>query len=85
MTGCDHPRRDVEITPSNSMYGGAEAYCSACGEQWHMTQAEFADYGKSREAPSKPVMLCSCGKVLETPAAYAAHCAEAPEHFAKSA
>jgi hypothetical protein len=36
------------------------------------------------EATAKPVMLCTCGKVLENPVAYAAHCAEAPSHFTKS-
>lgn len=30
---------------------------------------------------SRRVMLCTCGFVLETPAKYAAHCAEYPEHF----
>lgn len=34
--------------------------------------------------PSKPVILCSCGKVLENPAMYAAHCAESPTHFTQS-
>lgn len=30
---------------------------------------------------ANPVMLCKCGKVLETPAIYAAHCAAFPDHF----
>ena len=33
---------------------------------------------------AKRVMLCRCGKVLESPADYAAHCAEAPDHFTKT-
>lgn len=37
------------------------------------------------EELSKPVLLCSCGKVLESPAKYAAHCAEFPSHFTQSA
>lgn len=39
-TGCDHPDQDLTVTPHNSMYDGAEAYCAACGGQWHMTQQE---------------------------------------------
>lgn len=33
---------------------------------------------------SKPVMLCTCGTVLETPAKYAEHCAAFPSHFTQS-
>lgn len=36
------------------------------------------------EAPAKRVMMCGCGKVLENPAAYAAHCREAPDHFTQT-
>ena len=40
---------------------------------------------KAREQErSKRVMLCGCGKVLENPAAYAAHCREAPDHFTQT-
>lgn len=35
-------------------------------------------------AAAKPVMLCGCGAVLETPSKYAEHCAEFPTHFTKS-
>jgi hypothetical protein len=35
----------------------------------------------SEQEFSKPVMLCKCGKVLETPRDYAAHCKEFPDHF----
>jgi hypothetical protein len=33
---------------------------------------------------SKPVMMCRCGKVLESPRAYAEHCEEFPDHFTHS-
>lgn len=33
---------------------------------------------------AKPVTLCTCGKALETPRDYAAHCKEFPDHFAKT-
>lgn len=33
---------------------------------------------------SKPVMLCKCGKVLETPSDYAKHCEQFPDHFTKT-
>lgn len=32
-------------------------------------------------ATAKPVIMCTCGKVLETPRDYAAHCKEFPDHF----
>lgn len=81
LDGCDHPKQDLTLTPSNSMYGGYEAYCSACGDRWHMTERQ---YQARQQEPAKPVLMCSCGKVLENPRAYAAHCAEAPDHFTKS-
>lgn len=33
---------------------------------------------------AKPVMLCTCGAVLESPAKYAQHCAAFPSHFNQS-
>lgn len=33
---------------------------------------------------AKPVMLCVCGAVLETPAKYAEHCTAFPSHFTNS-
>ena len=30
---------------------------------------------------AKPVMLCGCGQVLETPTAYVDHCEKFPNHF----
>lgn len=33
---------------------------------------------------SKPVILCKCGKPLETPVMYAEHCAQFPDHFTQS-
>ncbi len=47
QNGCDHPDKDLTVTPSSSIYGGAEAYCSACGDRWRMTQQEFERYEAS--------------------------------------
>ena len=49
-------------------------------------QCETCD-GKGCDQPdatevSKPVQMCGCGAVLETPAKYAEHCAAFPSHFA---
>ena len=81
MDGCDHPKQDLTLTPANSMWGGYDAECSACGERWHMTERE---YQASQQEPAKPVILCVCGAVLENPAKYAEHCSAFPSHFTQS-
>lgn len=37
---CPHPDEEVTVTPTNSMWGGADCYCSACGHHWYVTQNE---------------------------------------------
>lgn len=44
MSGCQHETQDITLRRSNSMWGGTDAYCSACGHKWHMTDAEVAAF-----------------------------------------
>jgi hypothetical protein len=56
--------------------------CSECQRAFGPDRtAAIADY---QAKLSKPVQMCGCGKVLENPAAYAAHCTEAPSHFTRT-
>lgn len=38
---CEHPDEEVTITPTNSMWGGAECYCACCGHHWHVPKNEL--------------------------------------------
>lgn len=70
-----------------------EAIVDTCDEggigTGHQLEAIFAKRGllvvhrKEQEA-SKPVQMCGCGAVLETPAKYAEHCTAFPDHFTKT-
>ena len=55
--------------------------CPICGgdAHWDHDIGEPVCNDPSRHEP--PVIRCSCGKVLENPRMYAAHCAEFPDHF----
>ena len=66
---------------SGQQPGGRHA---TCGHLVHPMELHPAYAKDVREGVSKPVVLCKCGKVLETPAMYGEHCREFPEHFTKS-
>lgn len=50
----------------------------------HQVSAKAIRALTPKSQAAKPVILCTCGKVLETPRDYAAHCKEFPGHFKKS-
>lgn len=68
----DHERRGTGPCRLNGLGHGVPGY----------TCEEF-EFSRPSEA-SKPVMLCRCGKVLESPRDYAAHCKEFPDHFVRT-
>lgn len=45
---------------------------------------ECGGEGCHRPEVSIAVILCKCGKVLESPCMYAEHCRDFPDHFAAS-
>lgn len=68
-------------------HGDQTCGCFAPGHTDMMVSPESLDAFMSenpRPQFSTRVMLCTCGKVLETPAMYVAHCAEYPNHFTQS-